>query len=387
MPRSADALVKPEMLVWARKSAYLDIASAAKKAGVSVESLEAWEQGQACPTVKQLRKLAQVYRRPFAAFYLPHPPEDHIPKITDYRRLAGGILTELSYELIMEIRATLDRRAIALDLLREADMESPSFDLTISLEEDTENVGNRIRNLLGIRLREQTSWRDNRLAFNAWREAAEEAGILVFQARGIEVDEMRGFSISEHPLPVIVVNRKDAYAGRLFSLLHEITHLALHANGICDFTTALRPPREQRVEVFCNYVAGAAIAPKSALLDHADVRAVTEPQEWPDETLRRLAKTFGTSCEMILRRLLILGLTTNSFYERKREEYAEELRQLPRPRGFAPPATETLSAAGKPFARIVLRALNANQITASDVADYLGVRLKHLPRITEAVGM
>jgi Zn-dependent peptidase ImmA (M78 family) len=103
--------------------------------------------------------------------------------------------------------------------------------------------------------------------------------------------------------------------------------------------------------------------------------------------LRRLARSFGTSREMILRRPLILGLTTNSFYERKRGEYAEELKRLPRPKGFAPPATDALSAAGKPFVRMVLRALNANQITASDVADYLGVRLKHLPRITETVGM
>jgi Zn-dependent peptidase ImmA (M78 family)/transcriptional regulator with XRE-family HTH domain len=387
MPRSADALVKPEMLVWARESAHLDLARAAQKMGVDIERLETWESGQGRLTVKQLRKLAHIYRQPFAAFYLPIPPEDRIPKLTDYRTLPSGVVGEFSYDLTIEIRAALDRRGIMLELLRDSGVQPPAFNLHASLEEDMENLGRRIREFLGVTLEQQVSWRNNRLAFNAWRDGAERAGVLVFQARGVEVTEMRGFSVSEHPLPVILVNRKDAYAGRVFSLLHEAIHLALHRNGICDLAMGLRSPEEQRVEVFCNHVAGAVIAPAHALLDCSEVRAAKGQQEWPDEVLSKLARTFGTSREAILRRLLILGLTTSQFYERKRAQYAEELRQLPRRRGFAPPATDALSVAGKPFARTVLDSFYAGRITASDVADYLGVRLKHLPAITQAMAV
>ena len=34
--------------------------------------------------------------------------------------------------------------------------------------------------------------------------------MLVFQARGVEVDEIRGFSVAEEPMPVICLNSKDA---------------------------------------------------------------------------------------------------------------------------------------------------------------------------------
>ncbi|MGZ9034940.1 MAG: ImmA/IrrE family metallo-endopeptidase [Rhodospirillales bacterium] len=72
-------------------------------------------------------------------------------------------------------------------------------------------------------------------------------GVLVFQATRVEMDEVRGFSIAEPVLPVIVVNRKDAPSGRTFSLLHEFTHLLLRRSGICDFDeSATRAPREEK---------------------------------------------------------------------------------------------------------------------------------------------
>lgn len=45
MSRGADALVRPELLVWARRSAGLEIAEAARKAQVRPEHLESWECG------------------------------------------------------------------------------------------------------------------------------------------------------------------------------------------------------------------------------------------------------------------------------------------------------------------------------------------------------
>ena len=55
-----------------------------------------------------------------------------------------------------------------------------------------------------------------------------------FQAEGIDVDEMRGFALSDHPLPVIVVNKKDSVRGRIFSMLHELAHILLGDSSISD---------------------------------------------------------------------------------------------------------------------------------------------------------
>ena len=386
MPRSATALVEPEMLAWAREAAHLDRAIAAKKLGIPEERLQAWESGYSRPTVKQLRRLAHIYRQSFAVFYLPHPPDDRLPKLRDYRRLPGGAVEGLSYDLLLELRTAVDWRSIALELLELEGVDPPRLELVASLGEDPELVADRVRACLGVSLDDQLHWGNNRIAFNAWRDAAEQAGMLVFQARGIAVEEMRGLSVSEHPLPIVVVNRKDAYAGRIFSLLHEVAHLALHVTGVCDLTTEPRPAEEQRFEVFCNHVAGATIVPRQALMQAANVGANRRPCEWSDEKLTRLASHFCTSREVILRRLLALGHTTQSFYERERQRYAEELESRPRRKGFLPPPSDVVSAAGKPLVRLVLSAFYADRITANDVSDYLGVRLKHLPALTESVG-
>ncbi|PJN92810.1 hypothetical protein CNY89_26350, partial [Amaricoccus sp. HAR-UPW-R2A-40] len=43
-----------------------------------------------------------------------------------------------------------------------------------------------------------------------------------------------GSRIGADALPFIVVNRKDAYARRVFSLLHELAHLMLRQSGVSD---------------------------------------------------------------------------------------------------------------------------------------------------------
>ncbi len=84
---------------------------------------------------------------------------------------------------------------------------------------------------------------------------------------------------------------------------------------------------------------------------------------------------------------MILNLASESFYQRKRAEFQEEYKKMKQRKGFISPSTNIVSAAGKPFVRLVLESLYEDRITASDVSDYLGVRLKHLEPIGIAVGM
>jgi DNA-binding transcriptional regulator YiaG len=58
MARTPDALVSPELLVWARETLGLSVDDAAKKAAVRAERLASWEDGTDRPTIAQLRKLA-----------------------------------------------------------------------------------------------------------------------------------------------------------------------------------------------------------------------------------------------------------------------------------------------------------------------------------------
>ena len=83
------ALVDGALLKWARESARFDLESAAKKLGVPAQRLDAWERGELRPTMNQLRKLANTYKRPIAVFYLPEPPTE-FQALRDFRVLAAS---------------------------------------------------------------------------------------------------------------------------------------------------------------------------------------------------------------------------------------------------------------------------------------------------------
>ena len=86
MSRSIPALVRPALLVWAREKAGWRPEEAAAKLRTQVERLREWERGAERPSIAQLRKLGELYKRPLAVFFLPEPPRDFDPQ-REFRRL------------------------------------------------------------------------------------------------------------------------------------------------------------------------------------------------------------------------------------------------------------------------------------------------------------
>ncbi len=387
MPRSVKAEIRPELLVWARQEAGYTQQEVATKMRVKPERFLAWEQGDLKPTVKQLRKLAKIFHRPLAVFYLPKPPTT-FRAMKDYRRLPGKGIGSESPDLRLEIRQARFRRDVAIDLFRELGVEPPKLTETTTLRESPEHAAQRARAKLGVALDAQLSWRKPYTALNAWRHALEAQGILVFQTQGVTLSEMRGFSISEAPLPVIAINIKDAVHGRIFTLLHEYAHLLLRRGGLCDLDEGAGKSSEAReLETFCNHLSAAILVPRKALLAHASVVEHGEPEVWTDQGLHNLSRDFSVSREVILRRLLTLGRTSKRFYKEKREEFQQEYarRASQSSKGFAPPDRVALARVGRAFARLVLESYHQENITSSALAEYLDVRLKHVPKIEAAV--
>lgn len=384
MTKGIEALVEPELLVWARRSARMTVEEAAKKAGTKPDILASWEAGERRPTIIQLRKLANAYKRPLAVFYLPEPPRDFQP-MRDFRRFPGEIAGRESPQLQLEIRNAYERSEIALELYERLEGEPPSFTLEVSLSDDPDILANTIRDWLGITYEDQVRFRDQYDAFNSWRSALEKVGVLVFQTSGVDLSEMRGLSISETPFPVVVVNNADVPVARIFTMLHEFVHILLRAGGICDLTEAHQSLEERRVEVFSNRVAGAVMVPRDYLMLENLVSRKQQGEEWSEEEIVKLARRYRASREVLLRRLLICDRITREFYQEKRREY-EEQREEERPTGgFLPPDREAISKVGSLFIRLVLNNYYSENITASDVSDFLNVRLKHMGKIERAV--
>ncbi len=259
----------------------------------------------------------------------------------------------------------------------------PRFHLRASLDDDPEALAERVRRALKVELDSQFEWADARTAFNAWRSAIEALGVLVLQMIRVEPREARGFSIAERPLPAVVANNADPVAARSFTIVHEFVHVAVREGGICDLAN------RGHVEPFCNRVAGAVLVPARSLVAEEVVCEHGAHVEWQDVELQHLARRYRVSREVVLRRLLILGRTDDSFYRRKRQEllheYERRVAERRTPAWGPSPATTAVVRAGHYFSRLVLSSYSRGGITASDVAAYLGVRMKHVPSIERTV--
>jgi len=379
--RPQEAAVEPRLLVWARETAGKDVGEVAGKLRVSRETVERWESGRERPGLAQLEKLAEsVYKRPLAVFFLPEPPaEPPLPR--DFRILPSGKEPPLSPRTRLVIRQAQRIRRLTHDMMRELGHETAVSVAEASLSDEPESVAAEVRRTLGVDDRIQSAWRDDDEALWAWTKAVEKTGVLVFQM-SFPMEDARGFSLVGGEPPAIVLNRRDSPRGRIFSLLHEYCHLLLNDGGICKMEEREYRRNEDRVEKFCNRFAAAVLVPREILLGHPLVGSRGTPGEWREETLGKLASHFKVSKEVVLRRLLTFNLATQHFYEKKREEWKKKARLH---WGRQNPPRRCVQERGVPFVSLVLESQRKDRITYSDVADYLGIRLKHLPKVEQLV--
>ncbi len=389
---SPKALIKSEILGWARNRAKVTVADAAKAANVEPETLEGWEAGHDTPTVSQLRNLAGKYHFPLAVFYLPKPPTDFAP-LRDFRRLPNADDRTISAELALHIRNAHQRRELALELHDDLGEPVRSFRLRATLGDAPEAVGEEVRKFLGVTDAEQRkAARENR-AFDYWRRKLEEKDILVFVVGGphdiVDTSEMRGFAIARNEIPVIVINGRDySQGGRCYTLLHELTHVLLGQSALTngDGGTA----EEQKIERFCDAVAAAALMPRALMLSFTQVKPTGE-RKWNDDELRTMANAIGVSREAFLLRLVTIRRASWDFYMNLRKRFQGDYEAAAAAKALAPKKEVKIkrpillmSWNGRGFTRLVLRSYYDQLITLNDVSNYLGAKVKHIPALERA---
>ncbi len=384
------AYVTPKLLTWARNSAKYKLGDAAKKIGVEPDVLRAWESGDSYPTIGQATKLAALYKRPLALFYLNDTPKGHGVATTDFRRLPGTDL-DWSPQLAWEHRSAVERRDIMLSLAGDQDEGTFVYLGTADLGNSTELLGERIRQQLGITWDEQSNWKDQNTALSSWRSAMEALNVLVFGTRNegesLAATEARAFSIAATRYPVVVVNTSDVLSGKIFSLLHEYTHLLLNQGGICDWSAiGSDKSSEHSVEVFCNAAAAAALVPSERFRTEVKTRSSSSKQSVDNLLVDDLSRLFKVSKEVIVRRLASLDFISKQDYQHWREanESAWFDGNKKRRGGRVDYHVRLLGWNGKPYTKQVLEAYYSGSITLSEVAGYLDTRVSHISKLEQA---
>ena len=298
------APVRPEVLQWARESAGIESEEAARRIGVSPERLRLAEDGEGELTLNQARKAADVYKRPFAVLFLPEPPEEDTIDV-QFRRFRDAPALPWAHEM-----RALGRRVPALqeeaDALFEVMDEEPRWREALDLfraTDDLVQLGEQVRKLVGVSVADQKAAArvdpQGFRTFRVWREAIEALGILVLQDGSLELDEMRGFAAPHERVPAIVINTNDDIRARLFTMLHEFSHV-------------LSPePNEERSDTF----AGVTLMPPEPFA--ADFRAVQGPLL---DCIDVTARTWGVSSDAAAVRLGWYGVVDWPQVNQAREE-------------------------------------------------------------------
>lgn len=389
--------IEAAVLVWARESIGLDPRGAAKRISVSEATLAKWEDGTLYPTVKQLRRAANAYKRPVSVLLLSEVPTDFTP-LRDYRRPPDAP-EKSSPQLLAEVRRAQIQRQVVLELAEllpevEDGPEVPSARLV----EPPEAPALRLRDALGVSHRQQWRFRSADEALRVWIQAVESLGVLVMQTDRVDRSEVKGFSIGERPRPLVALNGSDWPRQRVFTLMHELVHVALRMGGICDMREADaeedRTPNEV-IEHFCNAVAAAILMPGVMVMRDRKVVTANPDTEWDLEELMRLAGAFEVSTESYLLRLVSLHKASwSTYWELKPEidaayQAADEARRQRQAAEPGPPIYYQVKARnlGREYVREVLEAYGSRVISPVDVADFLDIKYNQLGKLGEAVGL
>ena len=390
--------INPAMLAWAREGAGLAVEEAADRLGFikSTEKesasrrLMALENGERVPTRAQLAELARVYRYPLLSFYMKRPPRRG-DRGEDFRQSPGAVSRRESSLLDALLRDIRARQEMVRSLLEDED-DSPELGFvgSASIDDGARAVAASIASTLRFDHRSREARRgDTDALFKTLRECAESAGVFVLLAgdlgsyhTALGVEVFRGFAISDRVAPFVVINDQDARAARSFTLIHELAHIWLDRSGVSGVPSPDAPQSpEDRIERFCNDVAGEFLLPAVALyalpaeLDTGDKRGA-------EDAIRVLAETWSVSEPMVAYRLKRIGRIATVVYRDLISDYAarwqqqrRRQRERNRERDGAPSAyVIRRSRLGPALLDVVQRTLRANVLTHTKAAKLLGVK-------------
>ncbi|MEO9188407.1 MAG: ImmA/IrrE family metallo-endopeptidase [Acetobacteraceae bacterium] len=382
--------INPRILAWARETAGLTVEEAAARLGLkdtaratAAEKLLQAEDGTRAVSRSLLQKAVAVYRRPLVAFYLPQPPARG-ERGEDFRTAPGAVSPRDNAMLDALLRDVRARQEMLRELLVDDEYARPlAFVGSCSISQGAASVAAGIRETLSVTVAEQRQARDAAALFVLLRRAAERAGIYVLllgdlgtHHSDVSEDVFRGFALADDIAPFVVINDNDAAPGRAFTLLHELAHIWIGATGVSG---PLRGAAANKVERFCNSVAGEFLLPLEAVAGLQSARGADVLQALV--LTDNVARAWNVSQGVVTYRFLMNGWISDqvaailfkTFADRWRAE-RQRTRQTREPDDTGPGFyIVRRSRLGTALLDVVRRALQEDALTHTKAAKILGV--------------
>jgi len=296
--------ITPSVLTWAIRESGYSPEEVAAKAEIPLEELSAWKRGEPPPLTK-FRRLAGVLKRTVATFLLPSPPSS-APSPVQFRRVPGigrTTLNPVERRYLREASRIQKATAWLAGKLGRATPSLPTYKLSTDAERASDSVRHSLRSYLSREPRAQPTPAQ---AFDAWRDALERWGVLVFLFP-LGKNAAQGFSLWDEKAPLIAVNTFWNDAARIFTLFHELGHLLTRTSSVCVERSASKFTRpSDATERWCEQFAAAVLIPWTEVEEFLGKRF-----EWRPGTLvedlsvsRAIANRFKVSWRAATLRLI-----------------------------------------------------------------------------------
>jgi len=309
----------PGALKNVREARHLDVDDVVRDVGISTEALLAIEDGEEPASRAVLKRLAKHYAVPLYFFYID---DLELTKTTlpDFRSRApkvaklGGALAA-SVTRAYEIRDVLSEGIEKVEDVFKVRGALPSLNVEMSIK----SAARRLRSYFRLEQRPAQTFETTKVYLDWIRARAEYAGIItVFET--LDAEDGRGYCIAhDNQIPYVVVNTTNniGQEPRIFTLMHELVHVALHKSGVSDpFAT------RNEVERFCNRVAAEVLMPEDAFLAAAARLATVRSN---NEFVRSLADAFKVSQQASALRAELTGAKPEGFYQRWMSQFTENV--------------------------------------------------------------
>ncbi|MBI4296589.1 MAG: ImmA/IrrE family metallo-endopeptidase [Chloroflexi bacterium] len=381
-----EALVTPQLLKWARERRHFSVHTAANKVNVEPHKLDAWEKGQERPTLRQAQSLAQTLNVPFGYLFLSIPPIEKLP-LPDFRTVTGTPSSTPSPEFADVLNDALRKQEWYHDYQKSEGAHPIAFIGRFTRKDNAEMVAADIRKALRVNddmRRHSQNWEQ---FLSEFVRRVENAGVLVLRSgivgtntyRKLDVQEFRGFAISDNLSPLIFINAQDAKAAQIFTLAHELAHLWIGESGISNPDYTKRSSQQQHLlDRFCDQIAAETLVPNQDFLSRWQDKRPLE------DNLQILATLYKVSEFVVLRRAYDNDKVSHSEYEARFQKLLDRGRRKLKD-GGGDFYRALLVRNSNTLTLTLLSAVSEGRLSHRDAAQLLSVKLKTLIQVQKNI--
>lgn len=381
---AAKAQIEPTALRQAMDRAQVDEFMLAKYVGTSHNVINSWLEGTKKPSFRQARNAANRTRVPFGFLFLENLPSDALP-IPDFRIVSGSDHDVISLDLREVIQAALRKQSWLSGYLEIMEAGESDFTGKGRIDDSTSDLATGISSALNISAVTRTNKPADYL--RSLVQQAEQIGVNVLRSgivgnnthRTLDVEEFRGFALSDQYAPFVFINGRDSERAQIFTLIHELCHLWCNQTGISDSSNSIVDThRSNSDEAKCNQVAAEFLVPDVDLLHQWRNIKNTNLEV----SLENISEYFQVSKSVMLIRLREHQLISQQDFDVVYSGISSYKDQRPAREGgnyYANIATRN----GRKFTKVVLNAVLNQHLLLRDAADLLSISPAQVIELSE----